>query len=112
MVALPPYRHKSISEVPADLGLAVPDSQPPFVSKSAAAQARQRLGSDPLKWLCDHSARHWSKQDRRAYIFKGLALFAMDGTTLRTMTLLKIGPTSGHKIMPVVPQRAILRYVG
>lgn len=46
MVALALYRHKSISEVLDDLGLALPDAQAPFVSKSAAAQARQRLGSD------------------------------------------------------------------
>lgn len=84
MIALALYRHKSISEVLDDLGLALPDSQTPFVSKSAAAQARQRVGSEPLKWLFDHSAQHWSSQDRRAYIFKGLQLFAMDGTTLRT----------------------------
>ena len=84
MVALALYRHKSISEVLDDLGLAVPDRQTPFVSKSAAAQARQRLGADPLKWLFDHSAGHWSNQDRRLYAFKGLQLFAMDGTTLRT----------------------------
>ena len=44
MVALALYRHKSIGEVLDDLGLALPDSQVPFVSKSAAAQARQRLG--------------------------------------------------------------------
>ena len=37
-----------------------------------------------MKWLFDHSARHWSSQDRCAYLFKGLQLFAMDGTTLRT----------------------------
>lgn len=84
MVALALYRHKSIGEVLDDLGLAVPDSQTPFVSKSAAAQARQRLGAEPLKWLFEHSARHWSMQDRQAYLFKGLQLFAMDGTTLRT----------------------------
>lgn len=84
MVALALYRHKSISEVLDDLGLAVPDAQVPFVSKSAAAQARQRLGPEPLKWLFDHSARHWSAQDQRAYAFKGLRLFAMDGTILRT----------------------------
>ena len=84
MVALALYRHKSISEVLDDLGLAVPNAQTPFVSKSAVAQARQRLGADPLKWLFEHSARHWSGQDRRVYLFKGLQLFAMDGTTLRT----------------------------
>lgn len=84
MIALALYRHKSISEVLDDLGLALPDSDTPFVSKSAAAQARQRLGADPLKWLFDHSAQHWCSQDQRAYRFKGLQLFAMDGTTLRT----------------------------
>ena len=84
MIALALYRHKSIGEVLDDLGLALPDAQTPFVSKSAASQARQRVGPQPLKWLFDHSAGHWSKQDRRAYIFKGLQLFAMDGTTLRT----------------------------
>lgn len=84
MVALALYRHKSISEVLDDLGLALPNTQTPFVSKSAAAQARQRLGSGPLAWLFKHSACHWSGQDRRSYIFKGLQLFAMDGTTLRT----------------------------
>ncbi|WP_300749697.1 IS4 family transposase [Janthinobacterium sp.] len=84
MVALALYRHKSISEVLDDLGLAIPAPQTPFISKSAAAQARQRLGSDPLQWLFNHSAQHWCGQDRRAYVFKGLSLFAMDGTTLRT----------------------------
>lgn len=84
MVALALYRHKSISEVLDDLGLALPNTQTPFVSKSAVAQARQRLGPDPLAWLFKHSACHWSAQDRRHYLFKGLQLFAMDGTTLRT----------------------------
>jgi hypothetical protein len=55
MVALALYRHKSIGEVLDDLGLAVPDARTPFVSKSAAAQARQRLGSEPLRWLFDHT---------------------------------------------------------
>jgi hypothetical protein len=84
MVALALYRHQSISEVLDTLGLAVPDAQTPFVSKSAAAQARQRLGSEPLKWLFERSAEHWCSQDRRSYVFKGLVLFAMDGTILRT----------------------------
>ena len=78
------YRHKSIGEVLDDLGLALPDAQTPFVTKSAAAQARQRLGPEPLKWLFERSAQAWCEQDHRTYAFKGLQLFAMDGTTLRT----------------------------
>lgn len=84
VIALALYRHKSIGEVLDDLGLATPDAVTPFVSKSAAAQARQRLGSEPLRWLFERSAMAWCGQDRQTYAFKGLQLFAMDGTTLRT----------------------------
>lgn len=84
VIALALYRHKSIGEVLDDLGLALPNEQAPFVSKSAVAQARQRLGYAPLQWLFERSAQAWCEQDRRANQFKGLQLFAMDGTTLRT----------------------------
>ena len=84
VVALALYRHQSISEVVDDLDLALPDLQAPFVSKSAVAQARQRLGAEPLKALFDMSARAWTEQDSKQYLFKGLSFFAMDGTTLKT----------------------------
>jgi hypothetical protein len=84
VVALALYRHQSISEVVDDLDLALPDLQAPGVSKSAVSQARQRLGAEPLKALFDLSARAWTEQDRKQYLFKGLSLFAMDGTTLKT----------------------------
>jgi len=84
VVALALYRHKSVSEVLDDLELALPDAQVRHLSKSAAAQARQRLGAEPLRWLFEKSALAWGEQDRQAYAFKGLQLLAMDGTTLRT----------------------------
>ncbi len=85
IVALAIYRHQSISEVldDLDLDLALPDIKTPFVSKSAVAQARQRLGAAPLKSLFEISALAWRDQDSKAYLFKGLKLFAMDGTTLK-----------------------------
>jgi len=83
VVALALYRHQSISEVVDDLDLALPDAQVPFVSKSAVAQARQRLGSEPLRALFELSARAWFEQDRKHYLFKGLSQFALDGTTLK-----------------------------
>jgi len=83
VVALALYRHQSIGEVVDDLDLALPDAQVPFVSKSAVAQARQRLGSAPLKALFELSAQAWFEQDRKQYLFKGLSLFALDGTTLK-----------------------------
>lgn len=84
VVALALYRHKSVGEVLDDLELALPNDQARHVCKSAAAQARQRLGAEPLRWLFEKSAAAWSEQDRRVYEFKGLQLLAMDGTTLRT----------------------------
>ncbi|WP_211444532.1 IS4 family transposase [Collimonas humicola] len=85
VVALALYRHQSISEVIDDLDLALPDVQAPFVSKSAVAQARQRLGAAPLQALFELSARAWCDQDNKHYQFKGLRLFAMDGTTLKAV---------------------------
>lgn len=90
VVALALYRHKSIGEVLDDLGLALPDVEQPFISKSAAAQARQRLGAEPLQWLFERSALAWCEQERQIYAFKGLQLFALDGTTLRTHDTVEI----------------------
>jgi hypothetical protein len=84
VIALAMYRHWSISEVLDNLERALPDEVAPFVSKSAAAQARQRVGEAPLAWLFERTARAWSLQDSSDYAFKGLSLWAMDGTTLRT----------------------------
>ncbi len=84
VIALALYRHQSISEVVDELDLALPVADASFVSKSAIAQARQRVGAAPLAWLFHESARNWVAQDQDPYLFKGFSLFAMDGTTLRT----------------------------
>lgn len=87
VVALALYRHKSVSEVLDDLELALPNPAARHISKSAAAQARERLGAEPLQWLFQKSGLAWSEQDRQVYAFKELQLLAMDGTTLRTHDL-------------------------
>jgi len=84
VIALALYRHQSISGVVDGLDLALPDMKDCFVSKSAVAQARQRLGAEPLKALFAISARAWTERDGKPYLFKGLSLFAMDGTPLKT----------------------------
>jgi hypothetical protein len=91
VIALALYRHQSISEVVDELDLALPDTKASFVSKSAVAQARQRLGAEPLKVLFQTSAQAWTQQDREHYLFNGLSLFAMDGTTF------KISDTPAHR---------------
>jgi len=37
-----------------------------------------------LKALFAISARAWTERDCKPYLFKGLSLFPMDGTTLKT----------------------------
>jgi len=91
VVALAIYRHQSIAEVLDDLDLALPDSKSPFVSKSAIAQARQRVGAEPLRELFALSAQSWCEQDAKTYRLKGLSLFAMDGT------ILKVADTAEHR---------------
>jgi hypothetical protein len=84
VIMLAMYRHWSISEVLDSLDLALPNEAAPFVSKSAVAQARQRIGEAPLAWLFEQTARAWTTQDAARHAFKGWSLWAMDGTTLRT----------------------------
>lgn len=91
VVALAIYRHQSIAEVLDELDLALPDEKAPFVSKSAIAQARQRIGAEPLRELFTLSAQSWCNQDVKTYRFKGLSLYAMDGTTL------KVADTPEHR---------------
>lgn len=83
VIGLALYRHLSIREVLDDLDLALPELEERFVTASAACQARQRLGAEPLHWLFQSSAKAWHNEDRSAFQFHGMELLAMDGTTLR-----------------------------
>lgn len=83
VIGLALYRHLSIKEVLDDLDLALPELGGRFVTASAACQARQRLGAEPLHWLFQTSAKAWHNEDRSTYQFHGMDLLAMDGTTLR-----------------------------
>ncbi len=84
VIALALYRHRSIGEILMELDLALPNVTAPFVTDGAVTRARQRLGAKPIEWLCQTSAKAWSNQDKEAYLFNGLVLLAIDGTTLRT----------------------------
>jgi hypothetical protein len=83
VIGLALYRHLSIKEVLDDLDLALPELEGRCLTASAACQARQRLGAEPLHWLFQTSAKAWHNEDRSAFQFHGMDLLAMDGTTLR-----------------------------
>jgi hypothetical protein len=84
VIALALYRHQSIPEVVAHLDLTLPDEVNPEIAKSALTQARQRLGSDPLAHLFAMSAACWDERHQPGRGWRGLARYAVDGSTLRT----------------------------
>lgn len=55
----------------------------PSISNGSVAQARARLGKEPLAWLFEHSAKIWAHRSAAGDRFRGLALYGVDGTSLR-----------------------------
>ena len=77
------FRDVPIERVVDDLGLALPDERQTLIAKSAITQARQRLKEDPLAYLFATTAAEWATRSADANRWRGLALYGMDGTTLR-----------------------------
>lgn len=77
------FRDRPINEVVDKLDLTLLDEQNPSVSSSASCQARRRLGDKPLAWLFSHTANHWAFERADKQRWRGLALFGVDGTSMR-----------------------------
>ena len=77
-------RDKPIAELVDRLDLALPDKAGGrSVVPSAVAQGRARLGAAPLEWLFLRSALAWAEPGADRHRWRGLGLYAVDGTTLR-----------------------------
>jgi hypothetical protein len=76
-------RDAPIERVVDKLELALPDRKRTLIAKSAISQARQRLGDEPLAYLFAVSAAEWSGRSADAHRWRGLALYGLDGTTMR-----------------------------
>lgn len=84
VIALAMYRNQSMAQVVAELDLALPDEVNPDIASSALTQARQRLGQHPLAQLFGLCASTWDQRHQRGTSWRGLARYAIDGSTLRT----------------------------
>jgi hypothetical protein len=77
-------RDLPIVDIVERLDLALPDrSSSRTVAPSAVAQARRRLGADPLEWLFLRSGAQWGVESATRHLWCGLSLYSVDGTTLR-----------------------------
>jgi Insertion element 4 transposase N-terminal/Transposase DDE domain len=76
-------RNIPIEQVVDKLELALPDRKGTLIAKSAISKARQRLGEDPLAYLFASTAAEWATRSADANRWRGLALYGLDGTTMR-----------------------------
>lgn len=65
-----------------DVALPAPDGSR-TVASSALTQARARLGPEPMEWLFLRSSEEWAHRSADADRWRGLALYGVDGSTLR-----------------------------
>jgi hypothetical protein len=77
-------RDRPIAEVVRQLDLAMPSSDGRrTVASSSVTQARVRLGSEPMEWLFERTATQWGDASAARDRWRGLALYGVDGTTIR-----------------------------
>jgi hypothetical protein len=76
------FRDRPIEDVVSKLDLALP-STGATVARSSVSQARDRVGSEPVRWLFERSASVWATRSAEAHEWRGLKLYGMDGSTVR-----------------------------
>ena len=84
VIALALFRHQSMAQVVSELDLVLPDEIDASIADSALTQARQRLGQEPLAQLFALCAAGWDTRHQQGQSWRGLACYAIDGSTLRT----------------------------
>jgi hypothetical protein len=53
------------------------------LARSLVSQARERLGSEPMRWLFERCASTWASRSADAHRWRGLRLYGIDGSTVR-----------------------------
>jgi len=77
------FRDLPIMDVVKELALVLPGSGAGRIAASAVMQARARLGPSPLRWLFEKCAEVWAKRSADRLRWRGLAVYGVDGTTVR-----------------------------
>ena len=83
------FRDRSIKEVVDHAGLVLPSQKGKrptagkTVAPSAIPQARYRVGATAIRAIFERTAEAWAEPAADAHRWRGLALYGVDGTTLR-----------------------------
>lgn len=120
VLAMALMRDWPITQVAEQLELALPDAAGNrTVAPSALVQARIRLGADPMEWLFLRTGEEWGDASAARDRWRGLGLYAVDGTTLRVadsdvnrahfggQDAGEVHGTSGYPLMRVVVLMAV-----
>lgn len=82
IIGMAVFADRSIKAVASHLRLALPGG-PPGIDPSAIPAARKRLGVEPIKALFELTGQHWAIDSAAESRWRGLSLFAADGTCFR-----------------------------
>jgi hypothetical protein len=76
------FRKFPIHDLVGKLNLVLPGSKA-TVAPSSVAEARQTVGAAPLQRIFEMGAEKWAHASAREHAWRGLALYGVDGSTLR-----------------------------
>jgi hypothetical protein len=76
------FRKWPIHDLVGHLDLVLPGPKP-TVAPSTVAEARARIGAEPVQRLFEMSAEKWGHETARTHSWRGLSLYGVDGSSLR-----------------------------
>ena len=82
VVGMALFRDHAIEQVVDRLDLVLDPARGPL-SSGAVPSARAKVGEEPLEWLFTTCANAWALQSAQANRWRGLALFGIDGTSIK-----------------------------
>ena len=101
------FRDRSIADVVSKLDLALPERPGTSASKGSIAEARKRLGSEPMKWLFETSAAKWSTEAATEARWRGLAVYGSTAARYASRTRRRIARRSAVSRGAKAPRAAI-----
>jgi len=106
------FADRSIQAVASHLRLVLPGG-PPGINPSALPSARRRLGAEPIEALFEFTGQNWAIASAAESRWRGLSLFASDGTCMRIADTAKneaeFGrPSSGQRAQAGYPQARLV----